>query len=78
MNGVYSNTLRIAKIEKKKVSLLRERQFHMYIHSTKNAAGLCRLIFLLIIIIINLHLYSAIPTESSKAHLQEWNSKNNV
>ena len=55
MNGVYSNTLRIAtwtidvnennnleKIEKKKVSLLHERQFHVYINSTKNAAGLCR------------------------------------
>ena len=60
MNGVYSNTLRIAtwtidvnennnveKIEKKKVCLLHERQFHVYIHSTKNAAGLCRSIFLL-------------------------------
>ncbi|CAB4041563.1 Hypothetical predicted protein, partial [Paramuricea clavata] len=60
MNGVYYNTLRIAtwtidvnennnvkKIEKKKVSLLCERQFHVYIHSTKNAAGLCRSVFLL-------------------------------
>lgn len=47
MNGVCSNTLRIAtwtidvnenynveKIEKKKVSLLHERQFHVHIHST--------------------------------------------
>ena len=32
----------------------------------------------LIIIIINLHLYSAIPTKKFKSALQEWNGKNKI
>ena len=59
MNGVYSQTLRIAtwtvevyekdqvQILEKKVELASDKEYHMYIHSMKNKAGLCRSIFLL-------------------------------
>ena len=60
MNGVYSQTLRIATwtvevdekdqvqiLEKKKVELASDKEYHMYIHSMKNKAGLCCSIFLL-------------------------------
>lgn len=60
MNGVYSETLRIATwtvevdrndqvqvLEKKKVELASDNEYHIYVHSTKNKAGLCRSIFLL-------------------------------
>lgn len=59
MNGVYSETLRIATwtvevdrndqvqvLEKKKVELASDNEYHIYVHSTKNKAGLCRSIFL--------------------------------
>jgi hypothetical protein len=35
-------------------------------------------IMVIIIIIINLHLYSAIPTKKFKSALQEWNGKNKI
>ena len=60
MNGSYSHTLRIGTwtleidenkeievIAKKKIQLASSSQFHLYVHSTKNVAGLCRSIFLL-------------------------------
>ena len=55
MNGVYHNTLRVATwtvevsannhveiLEKKKVELTSDNDFHVHIHSKKNKAGLCR------------------------------------
>lgn len=58
MNGVYHNNLRVATwtveidannhveiLEKKKVELGSDNDFHVHIHSTKNKAGLCRSIF---------------------------------
>lgn len=58
MNGVFPITLRIATwtvevepeedvdiLEKKKVELMSGNQFHIYVNSKKNKAGLCRSIF---------------------------------
>ena len=60
MNGVYLETLRVATwtvevdandhvqiLEKKKVELASDDEFHIHVHSKKNKAGLCRSIFLL-------------------------------
>ena len=60
MNGVYPDTLRVATwtvevdgndqveiVEKKKVELASDNEFHIHVHSRKNKAGLCRSIFLL-------------------------------
>lgn len=61
MNGVYHSTLRVATwtvevgannhveiLEKKKVELASDNDFHVHVHSKKNKAGLCRSIFYLL------------------------------
>ena len=61
MNGVYHITLRVATwtvqvgasnhvdiLEKKKVELASDNDFHVHVHSKKNKAGLCRSIFYLL------------------------------
>ena len=60
MNGVFCDTLRICTwtvevseendvdtLEKKKIDLVSEKSYHVYISSMRNKAGLCRSIFLL-------------------------------
>ena len=60
MNGVFCDTLRIGTwtvevtedndvhiLEKKKIELVSEKAYHIYINSMRNKAGLCRSIFLL-------------------------------
>ena len=60
MNGVFCDTLRICTwtvevsdendvetLEKKKIDLVSEKSYHVYINSMRNKAGLCRSIFLL-------------------------------
>ena len=61
MNGVYPVTLRVATwtvevaptnhveiLEKRKLELASNNDFHVHVHSKKNKAGLCRSIFFLL------------------------------